>query len=298
MNGAMTIGAAALVAAAVAAGTAVLLNDDGDKDRVDGGVDAAAIVALEERMREHEDDLARLREDARRATPERAASPAVLDEGRIEAIVRRVLAERGEAPTATKGDAGPAGAADLDVEDLVAQLMQVDLPYQDRERILTRLNKAGRLDEAIALLEKRAKIEASNPDAQVRLANAYIAKLTGGNLSQQEVSMLANKAMDAYDRALELDDTHWEARFSKAMSLSFWPPVLGKQPEAIRNFEILVEQQAHQQPHEGFAQTHLLLGNMYMQQGNAAKAKEAWRRGLEAFPDDEDLKAQLQAAGD
>ena len=41
------------------------------------------------------------------------------------------------------------------------------------------------------------------------------------------------------------------ARFHKAVALSFWPPVLGKGNEAVRQFEILVTQQAGSTPRPG-----------------------------------------------
>ena len=84
------------------------------------------------------------------------------------------------------------------------------------------------------------------------------------------------------------------ARFTKAMSLSFWPPVFGKQGEAIQHFEILANQQEEGPPSGHFAQTYLLLGNMYAEQGKSEKALEAWERGLGYFPSNESLNKQLK----
>jgi tetratricopeptide (TPR) repeat protein len=102
----------------------------------------------------------------------------------------------------------------------------------------------------------------------------------------------AVKADKAFDAALALDDHHWSARFSKAASLAFWPAILGKQPEAVKQFEILREQQESQAPREEFAQTYLFLGNLYASQGNAAKAQEVWRKGAEFFPRSSELTAK------
>jgi len=78
------------------------------------------------------------------------------------------------------------------------------------------------------------------------------------------------------------------------MSLSFWPPVFGKQGEAIRQFEILVDQQADLPRDARYAETHLLLGNMYRQIGEEEQSLAAWQHGLELYPDHLELQGQLQ----
>ena len=87
-----------------------------------------------------------------------------------------------------------------------------------------------------------------------------------------------------------------DARFSKAISLSFWPPVFGKQTEAINNFEILAAQQAQQPQEPKFAQTWLLLGNVYQQIGKSEQALAAWQKGLSIFPDNAQLLQQIANA--
>ena len=106
--------------------------------------------------------------------------------------------------------------------------------------------------------------------------------------------MTADKA---FDTALDLDPEHWDARFTKAVSLSFWPPITGKQPEAVSNFQTLIAQQEKSgvtQPH--YAQSYLLLGNLYLQQGKTDLAMQTYQQGLGLFPDHGDLKSQLESA--
>jgi tetratricopeptide (TPR) repeat protein len=88
----------------------------------------------------------------------------------------------------------------------------------------------------------------------------------------------------------------WDARFAKAVSLSFWPPLLGKQNEAIKNFEVLVEQQAGQPQKPEYAQTYWALGNMYTQSGDKAKALATWQQGLALYPGNAQLEAQIANA--
>ena len=80
------------------------------------------------------------------------------------------------------------------------------------------------------------------------------------------------------------------------MSLSFWPPVFGKQTEAIKHFEILVAQQANQPTRAGYAETHVLLGNLYQQIGDKQKAISTWKTGLGLFPDNPELAQQIANA--
>ena len=43
-----------------------------------------------------------------------------------------------------------------------------------------------------------------------------------------------------------------------------------------------------------FAQTYLVLGNLYSQQGKKDKALEAWRKGASLFPNSTELRSKLQ----
>ena len=101
----------------------------------------------------------------------------------------------------------------------------------------------------------------------------------------------------AFDAALKLDDRHFGARFSKAFSYTFWPPFLGKGPEAIKHFEILVDRHGHEAGNEAMPIVFQSLGSEYLRAGNREKAKAAFERGLETFPDSKVLEEQLRAMG-
>src|SRR5262249_12430578 len=109
-------------------------------------------------------------------------------------------------------------------------------------------------------------------------------------------SAWSEKAQQAFDRALELDDHHWNARFSKALALSNAPAFLGRQGEAMHQFEILMEQQEHAALAPEQVATYRFLGNLYAQNGEQEKALATWRRGLQRFPDDADLLAKIGGA--
>jgi len=69
--------------------------------------------------------------------------------------------------------------------------------------------------------------------------------------------------------------------------------MFGKQAEAIHQFEVLVDQQAGQPAKGDFVQTHLVLGNLYLQQGQKDKALAVWQNGLAQFPGNAALMQQI-----
>ncbi len=197
------------------------------------------------------------------------------------------------------GDASGTGAASDDAEieaaltvaDAVALLSDPENSWSSKQQIWSRLVKEGGMDEVIATLEDRAR-EAPNDVGRQFELSAYVQKLlTVGDLEKGRWFMQADSS---FDRALAIDPQHWASRFSKAMSYSFAPSALGYQPRAVENFEILVEQQENRLPQPHYAQTYLMLGNLYSSQGKPDRAGEIWSRGLQLYPDDASLAKQVQ----
>lgn len=137
-----------------------------------------------------------------------------------------------------------------------------------------------------------AKAKEFDADAQADYGHVLIQKLLNAPILEQGV--LGTLADKQYDKALKIDNEHWGARFSKAMSLSNWPAMLGKQPEAMKHFNILIEQQERKQPQPQFTQSYVVLGNLYSQQGKMEEARKVWQRGLKRFPNDKTLRARLE----
>jgi tetratricopeptide (TPR) repeat protein len=225
-----------------------------------------------------------------------------------ERLTRREAAGSGESPAAAGGgdEAGRnaagaaaaktgAGAAPLDAASAFALLSDPKLSNADRDELWKKIREAKLTEAVIAEYEKRAKANPNDPDAQAELADAYIRK-TQEVGQGAEAGKWATKADKAYDAALALDPDHWDARFGKAISLSFWPPIFGKQPQAIKEFETLLASQSKRPAQPSHAQTYLMLGNLYAQSGKADKALEIWQQGLAAFPDNAALKDKIALA--
>jgi tetratricopeptide (TPR) repeat protein len=268
------------------------------------GAGAAEVVALARSVSELSAEQAQLRkgiDDLRAEITARPQSDARLPVGEIDAAVKRALAQqvgetRGAEAAASDASAGKAAhAAAFDVQAALEQLTSKRLSPEQRQALWKQIADAGQLDAMVALLEQRAKDDPTNATAQLDLGRAYLQKIFKvGN--GPEAGIWGTKADQAFDAALTIDDHNWDARFAKAVSLSFWPPMLGKQNEAIKNFEVLVDQQAGQPAKPEFAQTYYFLGNMYTQTGDKAKALATWQQGLTLFPGNAQLEAQIANA--
>jgi tetratricopeptide (TPR) repeat protein len=281
-----------------AAGYAAAMFAAPDTERPSGADDPASarIADLEEALRELRASHETLR--AERAGPRAAGVDGVSREPVIEDLVARAVA-RALAEQAASGAAVSAGeTARTDAEPFsadasLAELLDPLLAREDRERLWKEAHEAGKTRELIGLLEARAKADPRNAELQFELANAYLQPITQGEVAGIEAGTWSMKADAAFDAVLALDEDHWDARFGKAVSYSFWPPIFGKQQAAIDHFEILLGKQGGMAPRPEFAQTYLFLGNMYEQTGDAAKARETWNLGLSAFPQDRGLRQRL-----
>ena len=193
----------------------------------------------------------------------------------------------------SEGSAAP--QAKKSAQDWLTELRAAKSDRSRFDAMWKDIRAAGMLAEVIAAYETASKDDPSNPDLKVDLGNAYLQKTfeAGGG---PEAGVWATKADKVFDQALALNPEHWEARFTKAVSLSFWPPALGKQAEAIKNFETLVEQQERGSQQSYHSETYIFLGNLYQQSGKGDKAVETWKRGYSRFPDSSELKKQIDLA--
>jgi len=244
------------------------------------------------------DELASLRAELEAVRAQPTTRPAASGRSEVidvEAAVRAVLAEEGL--LGADGVAARAAVIDettgeaITIDDLVAMLLVGDLNEDEWNSIWNKARAAGLSKELIAAFEERAELSPNDAEAQAQVGFAYlstISEIPDG----PEKGAWGMKADAAFDRALEIDPNHWEARSAKAFSLSFWPPIFGKQAEAISNFEILVEKQGNMTRSSKHARTFIMLGNLYQQTGQQDKAAAIWAQGAQQFPDNAELLAR------
>jgi tetratricopeptide (TPR) repeat protein len=203
-----------------------------------------------------------------------------IDPAQLAAAVDAYLMQRGgTGGTAANASASP---AEFDLATDFAKLAGTS--FWDDPTGWKKAFAAGRMDDVIKQFEALAKEAPNDPKAQMDLANAYLAYLQ----MDQSKWQLSMKADSVFDKVLDLDERHWDARFSKAVSYTFWPDFLGKKKEAIGHFETLVEQQESMPVEASQAQTYLFLGNL-LEARDPQRAREIWQKGLRRHPDNQDL---------
>lgn len=297
MNTTTTLLTSALLAAGVS--TAIVTTLQSDSQPAQAAMTPDGHTELERALARLEQEQAHLAEVvAELRLQPAAAAPSRISMGDIDAAVERYM--RDKAPPEVEGGAATEVAdvarVGFDKQAVFDQLLSGEVSDGEAQALWSQLAERGLSDEMLAVFEQRVADDPTNPDKRVELGTAYLNKI-------QEVGngplagVFATKADSAFDQALEIDDHHWEARFNKAVALSFWPPVFGKQGAAIEQFEILVAQQVQVQPEASHANTHLLLGNMYQQLGQTGKARAAWEQGASLFPDFDPIQQQLRLLG-
>jgi hypothetical protein len=167
--------------------------------------------------------------------------------------------------------------------------------YAEKQSAWSRLKEAGKLDQAITELEQRVANDPRTAEYPAALGQAYLQKC-GTIKDVREQGILAMQADKVFDTALSLDPSNWEARFTKAVALSYWPPMLNKGEEVIQHFQTLIQQQELQAPQPQFASTYVWLGEQYQKAGRNDEARTIWQRGAALFPGQEQLKNKLASA--
>lgn len=214
------------------------------------------------------------------AAGERTAAVTVTAE-QVAAAVEGYLRQRGDAsgPADAAGPAKPAFDLETDFAALVGS------NYWENVAAWKKAFQSGRMDDVVARFEALAKQDPKNVAKQMDLANAYLAYLQFDQTKWQ----LSMKADAVFDRVLDLDENHWQARFTKAVSYTFWPDFLGKKQEAIQHFETLVQQQDALPVENHHAETYLYLGNL-IEAKDPQRAREIWRKGARRHPNNQELQ--------
>jgi tetratricopeptide (TPR) repeat protein len=218
---------------------------------------------------------------------ERATAPALSDDA-VAAAVEAYLKKR--PANAADGVLAGGAAKGFDLDSEFDALRGVG--YDENPELWKRLHASGKGREALARFEAAVKADPKNVKAQMEYASALLAYMR----TDPSDYNLAIRADKAFDDVLAIDDKHWEARFTKAVSYSFWPPLTGKPKQAIGHLETLVAQQETMPAQAHEANTYLILGNLLESSGESAKAREIWAKGMRRHPDSQDLARRFAEA--
>ncbi len=195
-------------------------------------------------------------------------------------------------PKSVASAASKTTTASLVLNQAIETMVSPQTSYEQRQAALKQLKDSGKLDDAIGSLEQRMADNPSSVETVTALGEAYYKK-AGQTDDVREKAILAMKADQSLEAALNLDPSNWDARFMKAVGMSYWPPELNKSKEVFEQFQTLVQQQETQSPQPQFARTYLLLGEQYEKAGYSQYAADVWQRGATFFPADSNLKEKL-----
>ena len=186
----------------------------------------------------------------------------------------------------------PGRASQITFHQAVESIVSPRASHAQKEAAWKQLRESGKLDQAIGDLEQRAASNAGAAEYPAALGQAYLQKC-GTIQDVREQGILAMKADQVFDGALNLDPNNWEARFTKALAMSYWPTQMNKGNEVMQHFVTLVEQQEAQTPQPHFAQTYVRLGEEYQKYGYRDHAQQVWQRGVTLFPENQELRLRL-----
>ena len=220
--------------------------------------------------------------------------PAEMETAHRDVPVQRGVAVEGSSAGAasTSNPLSSGKGSNVAFAQLLETLVSAQSDHAQRKAAWKKLRKSGKLDDAIIELEQRAANDPRSSQNLSALGQAYYKK--AGQIEDiREQAILAMKADQTLEAALNLDPSDWEARFTKIAGMSYWPTQLNKGPEVIAGFEQLIRHQESQSSELRSAEPYLLLGNYYQTLGQPEQAAQIWQRGAAQFPADEDLKAKL-----
>lgn len=271
--------AAALVAAVSAVVTSLFVGGGAEPPGADRSADER-VLQLERKLAELEAELDSVRELGEPTESIVGDAPHV-SRGDLEPLILDILGDR--------GIRAPEPKPEHDVAALFDALLDPGTSWQQRERIWQQLRESGQLDDMIREFEQRAQDYPNDAGVATELAQAYFQKML--SLSGPAAGRYGARAAKELERALEIDATHWDARFQLASHYRN----AGMNGDAMQHAQILIDQQRQAAPEERHAHAYLLLGNLHMSQGRTKDAEKIFIEGARLYPDQEALQERLES---
>ncbi len=188
----------------------------------------------------------------------------------------------------------PGSEASIAFMGAIDTMVSPHATYAEKRAALKQLQDSGRLADAAAELERRMASDPKNASYPAALGEAYL-RMCATTTDVRSQAIWAMTADVDFETALNLDPSNWDARYTKAVAMSYWPANLNKGNEVIQEFNTLIQQQEQEAPQPQFAQTYEWLGKQYQKAGQMDAAQQAWQRGLSLYPGNQSLQNLLAA---
>jgi tetratricopeptide (TPR) repeat protein len=158
-------------------------------------------------------------------------------------------------------------------------------------------------DRAIQFFHELVAAQPDNWRAHLELSCAYVDKIPTckGVTAIVNQGALAGKALEQADMVVAAKPDLWVSYYARGLNHLNWPRVFRHSEDAIKDLTRCVEIQERQGGQGGkpyYLKVRVALGDAYTKAGQYKEARDAWQRGLKAFPDAMELKARLDTKGD
>jgi len=163
-------------------------------------------------------------------------------------------------------------------DSLEAQV--ADLVSQGRQAL-----DAGRIDDAIALLEKAVSAEPANPAALAWLGSAQVRK--AGRVPGMEAAGWIKRGFDALDEAVERFPEAFVVYVVRGTTAGRVPEMFRKTDVAVKDLSTVVamkERRPQAVPDAVMGLVYLNLGLAQKKAGRAAEARATWEKGKRLYP--------------
>jgi tetratricopeptide (TPR) repeat protein len=177
------------------------------------------------------------------------------------------------------------------------------LVYANTYRTFVRRYGHTHFDRSIRFFERLEKEHPQSTMVRLNRALAYVDKMPYPKLGIVHQGILSNKSLLVLDAILKDDPRCWTAKFIRGMNHLHWPRKLGHAPLAIEDFTELIAMQKSFPPEtqrDYFALAYVALGDAYVKnrangfEENLAKARQAWRAGIQEYPDSSELQKRIE----
>ena len=156
----------------------------------------------------------------------------------------------------------------------------LDLVTQGRQAL-----DAGRIDDAITLLEKAVSADGKNPAALAWLGSAQVRK--AGQVGGMEAAGWVKRGFDALDEAVERFPDAFVVHVVRGSTAGRLPPMFNKTEVAVKDLSTVVgmkDKRPEAVPDGVMPLVYLNLGLAQKKAGRAAEARAAWEKGRRLYP--------------
>lgn len=154
---------------------------------------------------------------------------------------------------------------------------------------------AGQYDRCLEFFERLVAEHPGAANAHLNLGFAHVDKIPVEGAITGVI--LANEALGHFSNALELEET-WLGRYTRGNSYLYWPAIFGRTQNGIDDLERAIEMAAEVAKQPYHARAWAALGDGHWRLEDVDKARQVWSRGLEMFPESQELKDRLSRQGE